>query len=81
MDAVLKGHALVIHNDDKPGVIGAVGSVLGKAGVNVSRLQVGLDEETGRALMLWNVADAVPPTVLDEVTKLDHVQSVRLVTV
>ena len=81
MDAMLKGHALVITNDDKPGVIGAVGSVLGKARVNVSRLQVGLDDETGRALMLWNVADDVPATVLEEVRKLDHVQSARLVSV
>ncbi len=81
MDAILKGHSLVITNDDKPGVIGAVGSVLGEAGVNVSRLQVGLDEETGRALMLWNVADVVPPTVLDAIHKLEHIQSAVLVTV
>jgi D-3-phosphoglycerate dehydrogenase len=81
MDAILKGHALVITNDDKPGVIGAVGSVLGEAGVNVSRLQVGLDEETGRALMLWNVADVIPPTVLDAVSKLEHIRSAVLVTV
>ncbi len=81
MDAMLKGHALVITNDDKPGVIGAVGSVLGESGVNVSRLQVGLDEDTGRALMLWNVADAVAPTVLDAIRKLEHVQSAVLVTV
>ena len=81
MDAVLKGHALIITNDDKPGVIGAVGSVLGKSGVNVARLQVGLDEETARALMLWNVSEAIPPTVLDQIRALDHIQSARLVSV
>ena len=81
MDAVLKGHALVITNDDKPGVIGAVGSVLGEAGVNVSRLQVGLDEDTGRALMLWNVASNIPPTVMESIRQLDHVRSARLVSI
>ena len=80
VDAVLKGHAIVVRNEDKPGVIGAIGTILGKHGVNVARLQVGLDEETGKALALWNVDSAVLPAVLDELRGLPNVSSVAYVT-
>lgn len=80
VDAVLKGHAIVVRNEDKPGVIGAVGTILGKHGVNVARLQVGLDEETGKSLALWNVDTEVAPAVLDELRKLPNVSSVGYVT-
>ena len=81
MDAVLKGHAVVVRNDDKPGVIGAIGSVLGKHGVNVARLQVGLDEETGKALALWNVDSEVAEAVLEELRGLEHIEGVEYVTI
>ena len=80
VDAVLKGHAIVVRNEDKPGVIGAIGTILGKHGVNVSRLQVGLDEETSKALALWNVDNEVAPAVLEELRKLPNVSSVGYVT-
>ncbi len=80
VDAVLKGHAIVVRNEDKPGVIGAIGTILGKHGVNVARLQVGLDEETRKALALWNVDSPVLPTVLAELRALPHVSGVTYVT-
>ncbi|MBX3245707.1 MAG: phosphoglycerate dehydrogenase [Myxococcales bacterium] len=81
MDAVLKGHALVIHNEDKPGVIGAIGTILGKHGANVARLQVGLDEDTGKALALWNVDAEVSPSLLAELRALPNVSSVDYVSI
>ena len=81
MDAVLKGPALIVANDDKPGVIGAVGTILGKHGINVARLQVGLDDETGRALAVWNLAGEVPPNVADELRAQEHIRSVASVVV
>ncbi|MCA9617142.1 MAG: ACT domain-containing protein, partial [Myxococcales bacterium] len=80
VDAVLKGHAIVVRNDDKPGVIGAIGTILGKHGVNVARLQVGLDEETGKALALWNVDSEVTPALLAELRALANVSNVAYVT-
>ncbi|MEM9069942.1 MAG: phosphoglycerate dehydrogenase [Myxococcota bacterium] len=82
MDAVLKGHCLIVRNEDKPGVIGAIGTALGKAGVNVSRLQVGLDEETGNALAVWNLDSEVPASVLDQLRGLsEHVRAVDYVII
>lgn len=81
MDAVLKGHALVVRNDDKPGVIGAIGTLLGEAGINVSRLQVGLDEETGKALAVWNLDCEVTPTMLEQLRTKTHVDSIEYVVI
>ncbi len=80
-DAILEGPALIVRNADEPGVIGAVGSVLGRHGINVARLQVGLDEKTGRALAFWNVTGDLGASVLDELRALPHIVSVRLVEI
>lgn len=81
MDAVLQGHALVVRNDDRPGVIGVLGTILGKHGINVSRLQVGLDEETGKALAVWNLASEPPAAVLEELRSTEHVENVDAVLI
>jgi D-3-phosphoglycerate dehydrogenase / 2-oxoglutarate reductase len=68
---------LMFQNDDRPGVIGAVGTMLGKREINVSRLQVALHE--GQAFALWNVDANVPEETLKELRGLPHVRSVLLV--
>ncbi len=77
IDAVLEGNVIIVHNLDRPGVIGAVGTLLGSRGINVSRMQVGLDEKSEQALALWNVDSTVNGEVLGELRALDHVSSVQ----
>lgn len=79
LEAIPEGSILVIRNDDRPGVIGAVGTILGRRGLNVSRMQVGLDRQTGEALQLWNV-DGDMAAALDEIRTQTHVRSVMVVT-
>ncbi len=45
----------MLHNHDRPGVVGAVGTVLGEAGINISRMQLALVRERNEAAMLVNV--------------------------
>ncbi|MGB8329261.1 MAG: ACT domain-containing protein, partial [Polyangiales bacterium] len=77
IDAVMEGSIIVMRNQDRPGVIGSVGTLLGKRGINVSRLQVGLDEKRGQALALWNVDSTVGGDALDELRSIEHVSSVQ----
>ena len=77
IDAVMEGDVIVMRNLDRPGVIGAVGTLLGSRGINVSRMQVGLDEKRGQALALWNVDATVNGGVLDDLRAMDHVSSVH----
>jgi D-3-phosphoglycerate dehydrogenase len=67
----------MMRNEDRPGVIGSVGTLLGNRGINVSRMQVGLDEEGGQALAIWNVDSIVKSDALDELRGIEYVSSVH----
>ena len=58
-------HMLVITNDDRPGVIGTVGVVLGDAGVNIADMDVGRIKSAGTAVMLLSTTAEVPAEVVD----------------
>ncbi|MBT8451732.1 MAG: phosphoglycerate dehydrogenase [Deltaproteobacteria bacterium] len=77
IDAVMGGPIVIIRNEDRPGVIGSVGTLLGKRGINVSRMQVGLDSESGQALAIWNVDSMVGSDALDEIRSTGYVSSVH----
>jgi D-3-phosphoglycerate dehydrogenase len=50
--------------EDRPGVIGTVGMLLGDAGVNIASMEVGRKEAGGQALMCLTVDSPIPPPVL-----------------
>jgi D-3-phosphoglycerate dehydrogenase / 2-oxoglutarate reductase len=79
LEAIPEGPTLFIQNHDQPGVVGTVGSVLGEAGINISRMQLALVRERNEAAMLVNV-DAVPASdVLERLRNLPHMIAVQLV--
>jgi D-3-phosphoglycerate dehydrogenase len=75
LDAHLAGSVLVLLNDDRPGVIGAVGTILGHAHINVSRLQVGLSPGSKQAASLWSLDSPLPAGVLDEIRRSPNVMT------
>lgn len=77
LEATLDGHLLIVQNDDRPGVIGAIGTVLGKKGINVARMQVGLDN--GDSVAIWNVDQEVDSDTIAELHALPNINSVLLV--
>jgi len=77
LEAVPEGNVLLIRNIDKPGVIGSVGSLLGKNNVNISRMQLGLSNSSGEALSLYNVDSPVHEGVLDGLRSLPNILSVK----
>jgi D-3-phosphoglycerate dehydrogenase len=79
LDAQLQGVNLVIKNTDRPGVIGAVGTLLGESNVNVSRMQMGLDAATKEAASVWAL-DSTPSA--ETVARIDsHAAVTRAVCV
>ena len=58
-------HMVVVTNDDRPGVIGTVGTALGDAGVNIADMDVSRVDGSGTAVMLIAPSDQVPSEVLD----------------
>jgi len=67
MDAHLEGSILVLRNQDRPGVIGRIGSILGDANINVSRMQIGLEPKTRQAASLWALDSPLPAAVLEQI--------------
>lgn len=73
------GYLLLCENVDRPGMIGAVGTLLGEERINIRLMHVSPPaQEGGRALMVLRVGDAVPPAVLKKLEALPDLYSVRL---
>jgi D-3-phosphoglycerate dehydrogenase len=77
-EAIPEGTTLLLRNQDQPGVVGRVGTLLGDAGVNIARMQLGLDPQTGRALQLLSVQGNVDAALLGALRALPGVESVQL---
>ncbi|MGC9108865.1 MAG: phosphoglycerate dehydrogenase [Caldimicrobium sp.] len=76
LDALPEGHMLYIFNEDKPGVIGRIGTILGKHNLNISRMYVGQDPMKKRNVILISLDQ--PPTK-EALEELNKEQSVYLV--
>ena len=69
-------HLLVVRNDDRPGMIGAVGVTLAKHDVNISNMALGRSETGGSALMILDTDNAVPTRALEELRSVDGILGV-----
>jgi D-3-phosphoglycerate dehydrogenase len=66
VDALPHGNMLVARNDDVPGVIGLIGSVLGEYGVNIAGMYNARETIGGEALTVYSLDDDVPAKALEE---------------
>ena len=74
IEAELAPHMLYITNEDKPGLIGALGSTLGDAGLNIATFHLGRAGAGGEALALIELDTAIPAEVLEKVRALPHIR-------
>jgi D-3-phosphoglycerate dehydrogenase len=79
LEAIPEGPTILIHNHDRPGVVGNVGRVLGDGGINISRMQLALVRERHEAAMLVNVDTAPSEEVMEELRNLPHMITAQLV--
>jgi D-3-phosphoglycerate dehydrogenase len=78
MEAVPEGYILMLHNQDVPGVVGAIGTHLGKRGINIAGLELGREKVGGMALSLIHVDNHVPREILEELRELPNIVTVDL---
>ncbi len=81
VDAPLGGYMLVLCNEDTPGVIGRVGTILGDDGVNIASFALGRGEDSREAVGLVNVDSEVREDVLGRLRALPAVRRAALVRV
>jgi D-3-phosphoglycerate dehydrogenase len=81
LEAYLDGTLLVFQHHDVPGVIGSVGTIFGRHGVNIGQMSVGRasDKPGSGAVGVLNLDSAPPQAALDEVAGLPHVQLVKVI--
>jgi D-3-phosphoglycerate dehydrogenase len=78
LEAIPEGPTLLILNRDQLGVVGTVGTILGDAGLNISRMQLALQLARGEAAMLVNLTSVPPAEVLEKLRELPNVISAEL---
>ncbi len=79
VDSIPRGNVLVVRNDDRPGIVGRVGTVLGAQGINIARMGLGRKPGDGSAIMLIEVDSEVPAAALQEIGKIQGIRDVRFV--
>lgn len=79
VEAIPEGYMLIIKNEDKPGLIGQLGTLLGESKINIAGMTNGRDKPGGTAITVVNIDNHVPPNVLDQVKKLRHVLDAKLI--
>lgn len=72
-------HFMLCWNHDRPGLIGAVGTLLGKHDINISAMLVGRDRPRGTALMALAVDEEIPERQLAEIAAIPDVYAVKQV--
>jgi len=80
VEAPLEGTMIVIRNTDQPGVIGAIGTILGRHNVNIANFALGRQGDSAVGVVIVD-APSVADTVLDEIRKVKGIREVRLVRV
>ncbi|HCU99612.1 MAG TPA: phosphoglycerate dehydrogenase [Dehalococcoidia bacterium] len=73
------GYLLVCENEDRPGMIGQLGTLLGGHDINISAMRVGRSSPRGRALMVLMLDDEPAAASLDAIAAGEGIASVRLV--
>ena len=73
------GKMIVLTNSDAPGVIGSVGTLLGKAGINIADMRVGRRSSHGEAVMVLNVDETVPTDIRERLSRLESIRRVHWV--
>ncbi len=79
VEAEPKGHLILIHNYDKPGVIGNIGTLLGKHNINIGNMQFGRESKGGMAISLLEVDEKITPEILEEIKKLPNIVNAQLI--
>ena len=80
VDIVPEEHTLFIRNEDMPGMIGKVGTILGEHGVNIGNMAVGRNAPGLPAIMVITVDEPVPDEVLTTLLEIPGFTDARAVS-
>ncbi|PIP68646.1 MAG: phosphoglycerate dehydrogenase [Candidatus Omnitrophica bacterium CG_4_9_14_0_2_um_filter_42_8] len=79
VDAIPEGYMIVAHNIDVPGIIGMMGTILGKNNINIAAMTFGREKPGGKTLSVLNIDSAVSEKVLNEIRKDKNILDATLI--
>jgi D-3-phosphoglycerate dehydrogenase / 2-oxoglutarate reductase len=79
VEIVPSGVVFMMNNKDRPGIVGYIGSLMGKHGVNIASMSLSRDAVGGEAFTVLNLDSVPPPALLDELAKDKDISNVRVV--
>lgn len=77
LEVAMSPHMLFVRNNDKPGFIGRLGTVIGQAGVNIASFDLGRKDGTDRALALISLDESAPQSLIDSIAQLPDIVQVK----
>jgi len=77
LDIEPEGIMLVFENEDVPGVIGKVGTILGKNNINIAGFELGREKKGGKALGVLTLDDEVSKNIIEELLRIPQILSVK----
>ena len=80
LDAHLDGTLLIFTHRDVPGLIGFIGTTMGRAGVNIAQMNVGREHAGGEAIGIVNLDSVPTAAALDEVKNHPDILSVSVIS-
>jgi D-3-phosphoglycerate dehydrogenase len=78
VEAVPHGVLFIMSNKDRPGIVGWIGTIMGKHGVNIASMSLGRDKEGGQALTVLNLDSAPSDALLAEIRKDKDIFDVKV---
>lgn len=84
MDFALEEHMLLLNYCDRPGMIGQIGTIMGKHDINIAAMNLGRREKKGEAMVILALDSGVPATILEEMrvaTDATFIKAVHMPTV
>ncbi len=79
VEIVPEGVLFLMQNKDRPGIVGYIGSLMGKHHVNIASMSLSRETAGGQALTVLNLDSIPPAAVLEEIQKDPDITNVRIV--
>jgi D-3-phosphoglycerate dehydrogenase / 2-oxoglutarate reductase len=81
VEATPAGFMLFINNNDKPGIVGAVGTILGQENINIAGITFGRDKPGGLAISVVNVDSEVSTATIEKIKETKNILFVKLLKI
>ena len=80
VEIIPEGELLFMYNNDKPGVIGNIGTLLGKNKINIARMHFGRETQGGKAISVVSIDTHASPQIIEEIKKLPNILLVKQIS-